>query len=391
ALIDPTPWRRMATVALSVLLAAHTFGLLVHAGQATGAEIAAPWSAAVGDVLSRTRFGALWIARLALALALAGLLPRTRSARERWVAFGVSTLLLLTVSLGSHAAAEPRPLWPVLADWVHLVAASVWVGGLTHFVAGLWAMRRSGAEGRAIGASLQARLIPRFSALAVLSVGVLTLTGLYSSLLRVGTLAALTNTAYGRTLIFKLLIALAMVGLGAVNLFVVTSRMKRAAQRAEATSLTPRFRRIVTSEVALGAALLLSVGLLTSLPPARVTAPPPGLQASAAAEDLRLSLTVTPGRVGVNTFTLRVTSNGLPVDAAKEVALRFTPAAVNVPPSEVQLAGQGNGEYSVRGAYLSLPDNWQVQAVVRREGQFDVFANFNFDLRAGSTAQAFPW
>ncbi|MGH2524550.1 MAG: c-type cytochrome, partial [Anaerolineales bacterium] len=27
----------------------------------------------------------------------------------------------------------------------------------------------------------------------------------------------------------------------------------------------------------------------------------------------------------------------------------------------------------------------------RREGQFDVFANFNFDLRAGSTAQAFPW
>ena len=95
--------------------------------------------------------------------------------------------------------------------------------------------------------------------------------------------------------------------------------------------------------------------------------------------------------MGVNTFTLKVTAAGRPVEQAKEVALRFTPTKANVPPSEAQLSAQGNGVYAAKGAYLSLPDTWQVQAVVRREGKFDAFANFNFAVGAANASTAFPW
>jgi copper transport protein len=389
---DRTRWRRLAKIALAVLFAASGLGLLVQAGQAAGGEIAAPWDKAVGQVLFTTRFGALWAARFALTLALAGLLSNARTSRDRWLALGVSLLILLTVSLGSHAAAEAAPLLPIAVDWVHLIAASAWVGGLTHFAAGMWATRAldPGARTR-----LTARLIPRFSAAALTSVGALIVTGVVASIERVGGWDDLFNSLYGRTLLIKLVIALPMLALGAVNLLVITPRAKRAAAHREGSpggSVVDHFRRIVASEATLGAALLLSVAVLTSLPPARA-AEAASLTASARVDDLSLALDIAPGRVGVNTFTLKVTSGGQPVEGAKEVLLRFTPRAANLPPSEISLVATGRGQYTARGANLAMPDAWQVQAVVRREGKFDAFANFDFNLggTAASSAQPFAW
>ncbi len=386
ALMDRAPRRRMWMTALMVLLVASALGLLVQAGQAAGQELAAPWSAATGSVLFATRFGALWAARLLITLALAGVVARARTARQRGLALALSLLSLLTISLGSHAAAEGDWVLPVFADWIHLIAASVWVGGLLQFVIGLVSLRHTSTPWRT---RLTARLIPRFSALALTSVGTLTLTGVYAGVLRVGSWEALFNSLYGQTLVVKLIIALPMALMGAINLFIITPNMRRAAASPTGSdALTTRFCRLVSSEVALGAMLLLSVGMLTALPPAK--APAPSLAASATADDLKLAIDIAPGRVGFNTFSLTVTANGQPVNETKAVALRFTPTTADVPPSEAQLIAQGNGVYSLKGGFLSLPDAWQVQAVVRREGQFDAFANFNFDLRPLPTT-TFPY
>lgn len=379
-------WRRLALLAFLTLALAQILALLVQAGQASGTELAAPWSPAVSQILFSTRYGTLWLARLALALALVGLLPVTL--HTRWVAFGAVLLLPLTISLGSHAAAEAKPFLPVLADWVHLLATSTWVGGLIYFVAGLWATR---SLDPAIRTRLTARLIPRFSALALLSVGLLALTGLYSAILRVGTFEALMNTWYGRTLIVKLAVALPMIMLGAVNLFNTRPAMKRAAaQPGDNSSLAARFRRFVGGEVTLGLIVLLNVGVLTALPPPQLTSTPPALDFSIEVDDLKLALNITPGRVGLNTFTVSIHSGGQPVEQAKEVALRFTPTTANVPPSEAQLIEQGNGQYAIKGSYLSLPDAWQVQAVVRRQDKFDAFANFTVDI-SPSAASTYSW
>lgn len=389
------PWQRLASIALIVLLVANIILLLIQAGQASGSEIAAPWSSIASSVLFNTRFGALWIARLALVFAIAGLLPEAKTARDRWIAFGLSLLILLTISLGSHAAAEPKPIIPVTADFIHLVAASIWVGGLTHFVAGMRAARRFEPPFRTW---LTARLIPHFSALALISVGVLSLTGLYSAVLRVGSLEALNTTLYGRALIGKLIIILPMITIGAVNLLGITPAMKKAAaldltglSNLSGLTVADRFRNIITSEVTLGVLLFLSVSVLTSLPPAQTTATTPAITASADVDDLKMDLDITPGRVGLNTFTLTLTSGGQPVLNAKEVALRFTPASGKLPPSEAVLSAQGNGKYSIKGSYLSLPDNWQMQAVVRREGKFDAFANFDLSVGSKGAGQSYPW
>jgi mono/diheme cytochrome c family protein len=122
------------------------------------------------------------------------------------------------------------------------------------------------------------------------------------------------------------------------------------------------------------------VSVLTYLPPAKVILPITDLHASKNADDLRVELTISPGVVGQNTFTLYLTSNGQHVHSVKEALLRFTPSQNNVAPSEVQLLGQGDGSYVTKGSFLSLPGDWQVQAVVRREDKFDAFANFDFSV-----------
>ncbi len=380
---------RLPAVALIVLIIANIFGLLVQAAQAAGTELEVPWSLATYGVLFTTRFGALWIARTLLTLLLAGLMLKNVTMRDRLIALMVSSLLLLTISLGRHAASEPQPTLPVLADWLHLLAASIWIGGLIHFVTGLWATRQLDRR-EAYRTRLTAQLIPRFSKLALISVATLALTGLYSAILRVGSIEALFNTVYGQALIVKVAIIAPMIMIGAVNLLIITPRMKRAAESNTNSPLADRFRRIVTSEVTVGAVLLLSVSVFTSLPPARIASTPPQLAAETQADDLDIALNITPGRVGINTFAVTLTSNGQPIDDVKSAQLRFTPARANIAPSQSQLSGQDNGLYSNKGAYLSLPDTWQVQVVVRRADKFDAFANFNFDLSA-TASSGFVW
>jgi copper transport protein len=380
-------WRRIGVVALGVLLLGQLLGVLVQAGQASGSEIAAPWSVAVSNVLFRTRYGTLWFARLALTLGLVGLLSAAHPRRR--IILGLSLAVLLVISLGSHAAAEPQPALPVLADWAHLLAGSIWIGGLIYFAAGLWAARERDSAFRT---RLTARLIPRFSVLGLLSVGTLALSGLYSAVARVGTLEALTGTLYGHALILKLIVALPMVALGAFNLLVSGPSMRQAATRPEGDGRwVTRFRGLVAGEVTLGVGLLLIVAVLTTLPPARIASSAPNLSTAADVDDLSIALDITPGRVGVNTFTLTVTANGQSVDRAQEVQLRFTPLSASVAPGAVQLAALGGGRYAIKGAYLSLPDTWQVKAVIRREGRFDAYADFNIDVGAAAASQTLPW
>ena len=384
------PWRRISSVALLLLVAASLIWLLLQAGQAAGQEITLPWHPAAGQVLFTTRFGVLWLARITLALLMVWLLQREDGPRNRWLAFGAGTLLLLTISLGSHAAAEPEPFLPILSDWIHLIAASVWVGGLVHFVAAMVASR--GLED-ASRSRLTAILIPRFSSLALISVGVIVLSGVYASILHVGSFEALTTTLYGRTLLVKIAFFLPMAALGALNLLSTSPKMKLAAESGGKPSLVTRFRRLIGSETMLGAAVLFSVATLTTLPPASVPEEP-SLGGSQEVDDLEISLEITPGRPGINTFLVTVASGGEPELAVRDVALQFTPATADIPPSSIKLLPEGEGRYSFQGGSLALPDTWQVQVAVRRMDAFDSFANYELDVGApdGSAAGgAFPW
>ena len=354
----------------------------------------------MGDLLTGTRLGLIWLGRLALALILAWLLApamqstetsgssgtashldaasNTGNAWRDWAALAACLGLMLTASLTSHAAAESAPVIPILADFVHLAAVSAWVGGLAWFVS---AVRESRPLEAGTQTGLVATLILHFSNLASVCVGVVVLSGVYTSLLRIGALTELVSTAYGLALLIKIGLALVLILLGGINLVLVSPRLRRSRDRGESNlPVLGRFRQVVTAEVVVGVIVLLSASLLSSLPPAHSSQVSTGLNGSARADDLLLRLSINPGRVGQNTFSLQVLKNGQPVVAVKEALLRMGPRKANLPPLEAQLIAQGDGTYQAVGSYLSLPDDWQVQAIVRRDTLYDAYAIFDFNL-----------
>jgi mono/diheme cytochrome c family protein len=97
-------------------------------------------------------------------------------------------------------------------------------------------------------------------------------------------------------------------------------------------------------------------------------------------DDLAVELSISPGRVGQNTFVLGLASHGEPLRSAREVLLRFTSPQGDVPASDLELIGRGDGTFSAQSPQLAAAGDWQVQAIVRREDHFDVYANFSFTL-----------
>ena len=381
---------RLALGAILLLIVVDIARIPIQAGLASGQGILQPLDPRVASILLSTRFGTLAIARLGLALALAGLILPAQNRWNRWAGFGLCLLLALTFSLEGHAAEGNSPLLPIFADWMHVLAVSVWVGGLYHFLAGLWTTRALPAEDRT---RLTAHLIPHFSSMALVSVSILAMSGLYAAILRVGSLTALVQTTYGQALIVKGLLVLPMISLGAVNLLYTSPRMRRAANEPGGNPLlVTRFRKLVIGEASLGTIILLWTGLFTSLPPAQMGSTTTGFTQIYVVADLQVALNIEPAHVGVNTFTATITSNGQPVTDAQEVSLEFNSVSGRVPPSSAQMVGIGNGTYTLQGSYLGIPDQWEIQVVTVRTDKFDAYAVYHVDLRPNASASLpVPW
>jgi copper transport protein len=192
--------RRIVWAGWGAVLATAVLGLLLQGPYAAGASLArAADPALLADTL-RTDYGTFTAARIAilalLALALARL-PRLPG-RRRLVVPGVLAAALAGTWVGTgHANAGP--VAQGIADAAHLIAMSVWVGGLVMLVACVLAIARDGAAPpEAVTA------VTRFSRMAMIAVAVLVGTGVVQAWLELGGVAALTGSGYGRLLFAKL-------------------------------------------------------------------------------------------------------------------------------------------------------------------------------------------
>jgi copper transport protein len=238
-------------------------GLLLALALAGVGELSSYAVRASGDPLSTelfwhtlfdSRVGALWLTRLSLALLAAAVIAAAASSGRTWpwwAAIGASGMLMITLTGLSHAAATGR-LLPLLADWTHAVAATVWIGGLLGFAVAMCsrAFRDLAPDSRM---KLRDRAVRRFSAVATYAVVVLACTGLYAAVLHIPNPQALLATPYGRALIAKLALLSLLLAAGASNLLL--------------RGRGP-FGRLVVLELLLALALFVATGFLTSLPPA---------------------------------------------------------------------------------------------------------------------------
>ena len=381
----PVLWTTLYRLGLIGVLISTGLGILSQAGQATGTEFLPPWSTHTGHILFQTRLGVLWLLRLALAMLAVWLAFGKTPIVKDWLGFAVNLCLLLTVTLISHAATDARPFFPILGDWLHLVGMTFWLGGLVYLFTGIRQLQKLDSQLRTRLTSL---LTSRFSIHAIFFVSLIGVTGFYSAYLRVGAWSALLTSLYGHVLLVKQAFVASLLVIAATNLLIISPRLTR--ERLQGTSnsaLISTFGKILIVELTFAGLLLGSVSFLTYVPPAKAPSLNSDLTGRTKVDDLSVDINITPGRVGQNTFTLQLTSNGQPLQSAKEVLLRFTPLEGNVPPSELELISSGGGTFTAKGVHLSLPGKWQVQAVIRREDKFDAFADFDFTLRNPGSAE----
>ncbi len=234
-----------------VLVFAGLGELAVYAMRASGEFFG---FALLKEALLETRVGTVWLARLGFGFLTAAAITaaaRWGHAWLWWVAVGLGSLLLLTLTQLSHAAAEGRFL-PFLSDWVHTMAAAIWMGGLLGFVFALFSGPLDAVE-EDQRAKLRERSVRRFSNVATTAVVVLASTGFYAVVLHVPSWEALVATPYGRALLVKLGLLAFVLAIGAAN-FLLRGRGP--------------FGRLLVVELLLAFGLFVATGFLTSLPPA---------------------------------------------------------------------------------------------------------------------------
>lgn len=192
-----------------------------------------------------------------------------------WSGLVAGSVLLMAPSWTGHAVAAVKDFrLAVVADWLHLLAGGFWVGGLFHFAMTLPTTLADFHNTHRIG--LLAQLINRFTRVALPSVALLVLAGLYNAWAHVPSFSGLWLTSYGKTLLLKLSFVGLMLLLGGLNNFHFGRRVTRFAKMrreaendAERVKLERGFARSLVLEAAIGVIVLLVTSALVFMTPAR--------------------------------------------------------------------------------------------------------------------------
>ena len=206
-----------------------------------------------------TRFGTAFIfMTLGFALVAAIIFIAWLSDRPvlLWPALALGLFLVSGLSLSGHSAVEAGSSWRTeLADWVHLSAACIWVGGLVQLAFVVWPA----------GPALRREAFLRFSQLAAGTVGLMVVAGAYLAYERLPQASDLWQERYGQVLLLKSALVALALSWGALHHFVV----RPALQRGRGTGSQAISRSLLGESTVAIAVLLLAAVLVEQNPPQR--------------------------------------------------------------------------------------------------------------------------
>ncbi len=274
---------RAGLVASFVTTAAYFLLQATVVSEFTGQEIDAD---SVGSLL-QTSFGRWYALRFPLLAALAVvLLGRVRQwsmtstgagehePPKAWWAVWVllaSGLFVTTTFAGHAAVSSPRTL-ALANDLLHQAFVGVWFAGIVGLAVVLPEGWRASPDE---GLRLLAPAVSRFATVAIWSIGLAAVTGTFQSLFNVEKVGDLIDSSYGRALALKILLFFGILGLGAVNHYVVKKSLKRATETGEDGGAARLFRRTIAAELAIAIGLMAATGLLAGLARTRPSSAPP--------------------------------------------------------------------------------------------------------------------
>jgi len=313
-----------------------------------------------------------------------------------------------------HAGSVP---WgaglPAVINGVHLAAASIWIGGLTHLAFWLPVIARAMPDQD--GAELRLTILRRFSPLALGSAIALGVSGILNAIAQVASPELLWESPYGKILLTKVFLAGLLAALGAANFFAVRHAAEVVLVAKEAWAWASRklarTGKVVEAEVVVGAMVLLAAAILAVLPPPRVAVPAaarvtPVAAASVAPPELRLIIPagLTLGqRVGGDVVTLTLTppgaagedgqalvsfaeASGTPRRDVLRVTIRPTLLDPETAADPVLAQPAGEGRFWAPWP-LGTDGQWRVEVFYRRRGAEYARAAFSVQ-QAGGTGVA---
>ncbi|MFF0012978.1 copper resistance CopC/CopD family protein [Streptomyces sp. NPDC005374] len=423
---EPARLSRLLWAGWAGLLGSTLFLLVLRAPYEAGTGPGDAFSAKAFQRILTTRPGEVLLARLALLLVAYFVVVRLLRLGESrlpraWQAAGalLAVGLALTWAAAEHASAGIQVPVAMTSAVLHVLAMSVWLGGLAALLAALY---RAPTQ-------VPAAVVSRFSRLAFASVTVLVATGVYQSWRGLGSWSALTGTTYGHLLVFKLI---------AVTLLLTAARMSRqwtgrltasgagagaetdaeavvrekekvtvgaeaaVRERAEGASAsegpsasegrkpaapsgdsTARhqrgLRRSVLAEVAVGVVVLVLSTVLSGTLPGRAQAeaaeagPAAGGLPAASVTNVpfavdavtgTVQITLDPGRTGENSVQAIVFAADGGLATVPELRLSFTLPAKEIGPIDAELKDEG-GYWGTNDLTLPIAGDWQMKATIR--------------------------
>ena len=282
--------------------------------------------------------------------------------RSRVFALSGVALVVLVPALTGHTRGSSPELLVIGTDVVHVLAGSVWLGGLVGLALTLPAL--AGQEDAA------AQTLTRFSTVAA---GVLVAVAATGSVLAwriVGSWDVLFDSAYGQLLLVKIAVVLVVVAVAGWNRFVLLPRVRpssrRSRRRGATTGSTARIAATIRVEAALLVVALLLTGFLVNRSPT-VTEERPGAQ-TAKLGDLTTRVAITPGIRGRNSIRVQIEDPaGAPLKLARLPTVGVRSGELDLGTVPVARAGPGTCTADV---VIPTSGNVEVQVGLRR-GRFE--------------------
>ena len=303
------------------------------------------WTGASFVDLLGTSIGLSWISSLLLSVIGFYVLRRSQMVDALWIA-----LLLAAKSISGHAMAYDPPLRTIALDWVHLLAAAIWAGGLL-FVVVHWRKHRD----------YTLQFLPTFSRASWMSLLALIATGVASTLIFLPKLSYIVYTRWGILLLVK-------VGL-VLLVLVAGSLMRRRIKKQTAV----KSGWLIKLDFSLMIMIVIIVGIFTYSNPVPANTP---LYWHVMGQSVHMSAVITPNAPGINAFEVDVwlpEEQKLPKNVQMHLKYRDDE---EVAPIEVPLKQSFDHElpysspgltrfvYVGEGPYLPFAGHWELEVRV---------------------------
>ena len=294
----------------------------------------------------KTDFGNIWLIRMIITIILLGLWfgmdrKKNLSIKNKIPMLATTLGLIGTSSLIGHGAASGETS-AVILDYIHNFVAAVWIGGIIYFVFTLLPIFSQLEEAKRERMTLV--LIPRFSIMFIVAVGVVIITGPTLMWFLESDVGLITESVYGKLILVKISIAAIMVGLGGYFQFKIQKKAEKDLQSGS-IAVYKKLKKSLKFDVVLGIALLGVVTLLANgtLPAGEIKQVDAqkisyGFSTIEFLENTKFDIKITPFSSGENTILVKVSDlENKPLNDSNEIKVKISNPQRNISPIEIPM------------------------------------------------------